>query len=157
LIPILILLLLKALEHYQLNLWIAFIITGLLAAFAIGGTRDALLFHETNWKLAQKANELGMENIHLDAGAPWTAMQHFEATLAEKVPIQTPAYAFQSSDPDALIWPAPPWWIGLWGRRVDSIYVIAGEKLSGFIPISQAGYDSWLLGRPVYLYLLKRP
>jgi len=113
-----------------------------MAIFAIGGTRDHLVFLDSVWSLAREANQTGIPNTRLDAGAGWDGFQ-----LYERPP---------GSDNESLT-PNPPWWAQQYAPATDSSYIVAGAAVPGYYVVLERSYWSWLHRRALPLYLLRRP
>jgi hypothetical protein len=119
--------------------WIAAVLMGLVA---VAGTHDNLQWLDSVWSLAQDANQRGVSDIHLDAGAGWDGFH-----LNQGVPPP-------SGPPDAA---SRPWWMNLFAPATDGSYLVAGAALPGYAVVEQVDYPSWLQRRDLPLYLLRRP
>lgn len=158
LLPIAIIIIMWSLNKMRLNYYLVFSITVILAIFAIAGTRDALLFHHSTWKLAERANSLGIPNIYLDGGGTWDGYHLYEYSLANDISVQTPEYELIGVNTDALVTNAiPPWWINLWAPATNSKYIILGYQIDGFTTVSQIELNLWLQKEREILYLQERP
>lgn len=135
----------------------AWLVTAAFAVFAMVGTRDSLLLHRATWDLARRANELGVPNTRLDGGATWDASHLSEYSQINRIPLQTPEYAYSTGNPNSLLIPTPPWWVWAWAPATDSSYLIVGEPVIGFDVVDRIEYSSWLHRQPRFLYLVRRP
>jgi hypothetical protein len=115
-------------------------VTVSLAAFAVAGTRDNLVFHETTWELARYANAQGVPNLRLDAGASWDGYYLGEYSL-ETVGV--------GPQPD------PRWWLSLFAPAIDPQYVITTAPVSGYTVVREQPYELWL-DAGARLFLLRR-
>jgi len=141
LMPLAIALVLWAVRDVHVHIPLAWYATGVLAVFAIVGTRDNIAFHQAQWALAREAVDSGIQLTHLDGGGSWTGYYLGERSYAEQR---------TRSDGD------PRWWLSLYGSIVDPEYTIATEEIPGYTPVSRRPYDLWLDSRPTALYLLHR-
>jgi hypothetical protein len=141
LMPFAILLVLWALNDVRVVAPAAWVFVGLTALFSIAGTRDALVYQEHVWTLAEQMNEQGVPNTSLDAGYAWDAYHLWEFGVANRIPEKQ----FTGT-----------WWTDVYAPATDSTYVIAGEPLPGYVVLSQHPYSSWLQRKPVSLYVLQR-
>ena len=117
---------------------------GALAAvslFSVVGTRDALVFQESVWRLASSLNQAGVSVTQLDAGYAWDAYYLWEYGETYQIPPQTP---------DGT------WWTDVYARPTNSTYVIAGAPLGGYDVLSVHRYPAMLHADPQYLYVLRR-
>jgi hypothetical protein len=121
---------------------VAWILTGVVAAFSFAGTRDNLVFHQQIWALGAEANRLGVGMRQLDAGFSWDGYHLWELSYATGIEPQTP---------DA------PWWVTGFAPATDSSYVVAAGVVDGFGVVLRREYDLWLARDPAELYLLRRP
>ncbi len=115
-------------------------VTVALAAFAVAGTRDNIVFHETTWELARYANAQGVPNLKLDAGASWDGYYLGEYSL-ETVGV--------GQRPDER------WWISLFAPAIDAQYVISAAPLNGYTVVREQPYRLWL-DADAKLFLLRR-
>jgi len=130
----------------------------LFAVFSLAGTHDSLQLHAKIWDLGVTANQMGIENTHLDAGASWDGYYLFDNSLPGIIPAKTPRYNLTyepSSEP--LVVPPPNWWHLLWAPQTDSQVIVSGAPLQGFQLLSQNHFYSWLRLKDIPLYLLRRP
>ncbi|MBV9169517.1 MAG: hypothetical protein JOZ81_05470, partial [Chloroflexi bacterium] len=142
LLPMCILLLLAALPGIRASLALAWVAVIVMGAWSVAGTRDHLAFVDGIWSLATQANGMGIDDLHLDAGAGWDGFHDYAGPPDPAVRPRTPN---------------PQWWAELFAPRTDSSYVIAGEGLRGYAVVAQGGYYSWLRQEWMPLYLLRRP
>jgi Dolichyl-phosphate-mannose-protein mannosyltransferase len=142
LLPFCIVLLLAALRTARTSLALAWLAVAVMGAWSVAGTRDHLAFLDGVWSLASEANAMGIDNLHLDAGAGWDGFHDYQAP---------PDPAVHPRTPD------PQWWAELFAPQMDSNYVIAGDALAGYTVVKQGGYFSWLRQQAMPLYLLRRP
>ncbi len=156
LLPMVICLVLWALRDVRLVYTGAWVVIAGYAVFAVAGTRDYLVLQEATWNLARQANQMGVPNTSLDAGATWDAVHLYEYSLKDRTPVRTPPYEYFTGNPESLLTPTPPWWILSWTPVTDSSYVIVGEPLIGFSNVTQLEYSSWLHRKPQRLYLVRR-
>jgi hypothetical protein len=119
--------------------WVAVVA---LAVFSVAGTRDFLVMQRETWKLARWANATGVAKEHLDGGAAWDGWSFAGHPGATRGPIRTPN--------------RPPWWVSLWGRPIDSSYVIAGAHLPGYDIVREVEYPAVFSVEPTRIYLLRR-
>ncbi len=140
LLPLAICLGLWAVRDLRLSLPTAWVLVAMLALFAVAGTRDFLVFQGATWDLARHANDLGIADTQLDAGASWDGYHLYEYGRDYHIPPQT-AQAV--------------WWIKLFAPATDSRYVIAHTPLDYYTVVERVGYSSWLQRGPLYLYLLQ--
>jgi len=140
LLPLTICLGLWAARDLRLSLPTAWVVVAMFALFAVAGTRDFLIFQGATWDLAQQANDLGIANTRLDAGASWDGYHLYEYGRDNRIPLQTFG---------------PPWWIDLFAPATDSSYVVASTPLDEYAVVERIEYSSWLHRTPVYLYLLR--
>jgi hypothetical protein len=151
LLPFAIALTLWGLKDVRLRLPVAWVGIALMAAFAVAGTRDELVFQRNVWKMASYANELGIQNTQLDAGYAWDAYHLWEYGYEYGIPPQSPP-GFGT------------WWTDVYAPATNSSYVVATgpapgfewELVSGYVPIAYVEYSTWLQDEPTYLYLLRR-
>ncbi|CAA9559331.1 MAG: hypothetical protein AVDCRST_MAG73-3585 [uncultured Thermomicrobiales bacterium] len=141
LLPFAVCLGLWALRDIRLSLPLGWATATLIAAFAIAGTRDALVFQDRVWAFARYANEQGVDNTRLDAGYPWDAYHLWEYSQANNIP--TKSYT-------------GTWWTDVYAPATDSSYAVAGGPVDGYDAIAYLEYSAWLQQEPVYLYLLRR-
>jgi 4-amino-4-deoxy-L-arabinose transferase-like glycosyltransferase len=111
-----------------------------LAAFAIAGTRDNIVFHETTWELARWANAQGVPNLQLDAGASWDGYY-----LGE--------YSYETVGPGPR--DDPRWWLSLFAPAIDPQYVITAAPVNGYTAVREQPYRLWL-DADARLFLLRR-
>jgi hypothetical protein len=121
----------------------AWTIVALFALFAVAGTRDYLVFQQATWDLARQANQLGVSNARLDAGASWNGYHLYE----------DPFVAYDSPQPPR----DRPWWISLFTPATDPSYVVASNALPNHVVVHRVEYSAWLHREPVCLFLLRRP
>jgi hypothetical protein len=118
------------------------------ALFAVTGTRDFLVFQRATWDLARQANQLGVPNTRLDAGASWDGYHLYDNSIYDESTLaRGPA-----TPPRGL-----PWWLSLFAPATDPSYVVASEPLPRHTVVRRVEYSAWLHRGPVYLYLLRRP
>lgn len=142
LVPFVICLCLVALSRVRLRMGPAWVAVALVAAFAVVGTRDYLVFHRDVWRMAAAANAAGIANVHLDAGAGWDG----EKLSNGRGP--------QANPPPRT--PGHRWWTDLFAPLTDSQYVIGAGPVDGYDVVERREYSSWLQPKPVYLYLVRR-
>ena len=141
LLPFAVCLGLWALRDVRLSLPLGWATAALIAAFAVAGTRDVLVFQDRVWAFARYANEQGVVNTRLDAGYPWDAYHLWEYSQANNIPPQSNTGT---------------WWTDVYAPATDSSYVVAGGPVDGYDTIAYLPYSAWLQQEPVYLYLLRR-
>ncbi len=142
LLPLVIVLVLWALRDVRLSAPVAWIAVLAMSLYAVAGTRDHLVFQQAVWSLAREANQLGVPNTRLDAGAGWDGFHLYERPPSSTVIPHTPGR---------------PWWLYLYAPKTDSSYIVAAAPLPQHAVVLERSYSSWLHGRPVSLYLLRRP
>jgi len=142
LMPLAIALTLWAVRDVEFHLPLAWYVAGVLAVFAVVGTRDNLAFHQAQWALAQEAVDSGIPLTQLDGGGSWTGYYLGERSYAER--------GIHTNNGD------PRWWLTLYGSIVDPEYTIATKELPGYTTVRRHSYDLWLDSRPTALYLLHR-
>ena len=140
LLPLAICLGLWAVRDLRLSLPLAWVLVVLFALFAVAGTRDFLVFQGATWDLARHANELGIADTQLDAGASWDGFHLYEYGHDNNIPPQTSQAV---------------WWIDLFAPATDSSYVVAQGPLANYTIVERVEYSSWLHRRSVSLYLLR--
>ena len=116
------------------------VLVGLLAIFAVVGTRDAFVAHEAAFEFAQESVASGIDPLAFDGGAAWSANQFgvFEESLA---PIEERP---------------GPFWVKFYAVNTDPSFGIALERLPGYEILDRVEYESLLLREPTYLYLIHR-
>jgi hypothetical protein len=113
------------------------------AVFSVAATRDYLTYMDAVWDVAAEAQDAGVAETRLDAGAAWVGYHLY--TDGREQGIDWP----QS--------PAPrPWWLNFYGKPSDASYVVSSEKVRGYQVVWERHYDSWLPQEPTVLYLLRR-
>lgn len=142
LLPYGVVLLLWALHGVRAVLPLAWLLVGLMGAISVAGTRDHLVWLDGVWSLAHEANELGVPDTRLDAGAGWDGLHVYVAPPNPSLRPRTPN---------------PPWWADLFAPATDSSYVVAGDRLPNYAVVLEHDYWSWLRQRWLPLYLLRRP
>lgn len=140
LVPIVIVLLLWSLRGSSLHLPTAWILTALIAAFSIIGTRDFFTFQEATWDMAAFAVDAGVPITELDAGASWDGYYLYDYSIENDIEQQTLG---------------GPWWTELFGPATNSNYVVATRALPGYDVIAGKPYSSWLEDEPQTMYLLR--
>jgi hypothetical protein len=118
--------------------WATVALGGVLA---FAGTRDFLLFQGATWDLARWALAAGVPIERLDAGASWDGYHLYELGQASGTPTRTEN---------------PPWWVDLFAPATDSAWVVATTDRPGYQAVARMEVDSWLLGGPQPLFLLRR-
>lgn len=141
LLPLALALTLWAVRDVDVHLPLAWYVAGVLAVFAVVGTRDNIAFHEAQWALAREAVDSGVPLTQLDGGGSWTGYYLGERSYAERG-------IHNNGD--------PRWWLTLYGSIIDPEYTIATTELPGYTTITKHPYDLWLDSRPTVLYLLHR-
>jgi hypothetical protein len=141
LVPISVVLLLRALNDGRLVLPIAWIATALIAAFSIIGTRDFLVFQGATWEMAHEAVESGIPLVQLDAGASWDGYYLYDYSIEHGIDQRTPG---------------GPWWTDLFGPATDSTYVVSTRVLPDHRVIQQAPFSSWMDDDARTMYLLQK-
>jgi len=140
-LPLALAALLWSVRHIEVHLPLAWYSAGVLALFAVVGTRDNIAFHQANWDLARQAVDSGIPIEKLDGGGSWTGYYLGERSYSE----------------NGIGAPVPGrWWLGLYGTVIDPEYMISSVELSGYTTVQQYSYDLWLDTRPAALYLLHR-
>ncbi|MGE0136131.1 MAG: ArnT family glycosyltransferase [Dehalococcoidia bacterium] len=142
LLPLSIALTLWAVRDVRAHLPLAWYATGVLALFAVIGTRDNIAFHQAQWEVAREAADSGIPLTQLDGGGSWTGYYLGERSYAER--------GIHTNNGD------PRWWLTLYGSIVDPEYTVAATELPGYTTVSRYPYDLWLDSRPTALYLLHR-
>lgn len=144
-IPIAIVATLWALRDVDLMQPVAWTLLAVVAAFSIAGTRDYLVFLDNVWKMAEYANENGVENDRLDAGSAWDGYHLYTVMLDENV---TKARSPRGS----------PWWVYFYAKPTDSSYIVATQPdvRRGYVVAASDEYDLWLDDDPGTVYLLRR-
>jgi hypothetical protein len=143
LLPFALALTLWGLKDVRLRLSLAWVGVGLMAAYSIAGTRDALVFQRNVWHMAKYALEIGVPITRLDAGYAWDAYHLWEYSYEYGIPAQTP-------------WEYNTWWTNVYAPATDSAYVVATGPVDGYTEIAIVEYSAWLQPEPTYLYLLRR-
>jgi hypothetical protein len=160
LLPFAIALTLWGLKDVRLNQPVAWTATALIAAYAIAGTRDALVFQRNVWNMAEYAVAQGIPMTRLDAGYAWDAYHLYEFSDEYDIPAQTPGEYYT-------------WWTNVYAPATDSAFVVAtgttidapacgtgldyvDEYHPGYQTIAYVEYSSWLQSDPTYLCLLQR-
>jgi hypothetical protein len=144
LLPFAIALTLWGLKDVRLHLPVAWTATALMAAFAIAGTRDALVFQRNVWSMGEYALAQGIPLTRLDAGYAWDAYHLWEFSDRYAIPAQTPG-------------PYYTWWTNVYAAATDSAFIVAtSPEVGGYTLIAYVEYSSWLQTDPTYLYLLQR-
>ncbi|HRC63018.1 MAG TPA: hypothetical protein PLX85_07330, partial [Dehalococcoidia bacterium] len=141
LLPLALALVLWSVRDVDVHLPLTWYVVGVLAVFAVVGTRDNLAFHQAQWALAQEAVDSGIPLTQLDGGGSWTGYYLGERSYAERG---------IHNNGDAR------WWLTLYGSIIDPEYAIATKELPGYTTVSTYPYDLWLDTRPTALYLLHR-
>ncbi len=144
-IPIGIVALLWALRDIDFMQPVSWALLAVVAAFSIAGARDYLVFLDHVWKMADYANEHGVDNDRLDAGSAWDGYHLYTVMLDENI---TKARSPRGS----------PWWIYFYAKPTDSSYIVATrpDVRSGYLVAAQDEYDLWLNDDPGQVYLLRR-
>ncbi len=157
-LPTIITLVLLALPGERTSQALSWGVILLLAGFSWAGTHDMLQLHQKIWETGSQANQLGIKNQHLDAGASWDGYHLFDNSLPGVIPSQTPRYEVIIETPiEPITVSAPTWWHRLWAPQTDSQYIVSGAPLAGFETIYQTCYYSLLRQKEITLYLLRRP
>lgn len=141
LVPFVIVLLLWALRDSQLHLPTAWILTALIAAFSIVGTRDFLTFQEATWDMGRAAISGGVPLTQLDAGASWDGYYLYDYSIELDIDQRTPG---------------GPWWTDLFGPATNSTFVVSTRVLPGYDVIIEKPYSAWLVNDPQTMYLLRQ-
>lgn len=119
----------------------AWAIAAFIGVFSMLGTRDYLVFQGAVWEMAHNANEAGVANTQLDAGAAWTGRYLWEYSYENDIEVRTPG---------------GPWWTSLYGPATDSTYVVSSTLVPGYEVLEERHYSSWLTRQPTPLYLSRR-
>ena len=138
-LPLVLCLAVWAVAGLRVPSWPAWVVTGVFAVVAVGGTRDFLVFQRTIWDLATAANAAGIENHRLDAGAQWDG-----------------EHLYQGWDGRPPSRPDRPWWVNLFAWTTDSSFVVATRPLPGHVEVERTTYDMWLGPAENPLFLLRR-
>lgn len=142
LVPLAVCLLLWAIRDVALNTVRAWTLTGIMALFSVVATRDCIVFQDATWNTAEYAvDELEVPLTQLDAGASWDGYHLYEFSIGNGITQRTPG---------------GPWWTNLFGPATDSTYIVSTVSVSGYVPIVQVEYSSWLHRYPTYLYISQR-
>lgn len=141
LVPIVITLLLWSLRDTRLHLPTAWVLTALMAAFSIIGTRDFLTFQEATWEMGMSAVERSIPLTQLDAGASWDGYFLYDFSIEHDIQQRTPG---------------GPWWTNLFGPATDSSYVVSTKVLPGYDVVLEEPYSAWLYTDQQTMYLLQR-
>lgn len=144
LIPLAIALLLWSLRDVRVFQPVAWAIIACLAVISTAGTRDYLVYMEAVWSMARTANEAGVPNTKLDAGAGWDGYHLYTDMVDDGV---TKSIAPRGS----------PWWLYFYAKNSDASYVVSTnpDKYPGYVVVKQVEYDQWLEDDSVYVYLLR--
>ncbi len=141
LVPFAVCLLLWAIRDVTLNTVRAWTLTGIMALFSVVATRDCIVFQDATWDAAEHAIELGIPLTQLDAGASWDGYYLYEFSISNGITQRTPG---------------GPWWTNLFGPATDSTYIVSTVPVSGYVPLIEREYSSWLHRDPTYLYISQR-
>lgn len=135
-LPLVLCLAVWAVAGMRVPSWPAWVVTGVFAVVAVGGTRDSLVFQRTVWDVATAANAAGIENHRLEAGAQWDG-EHLYHGWGDMPPSRGDR----------------PWWVNLFAWTTDSSFVVATRPLPGHVEVERTTYDMWLgpAGNPVIL------
>ncbi|HWL65062.1 MAG TPA: hypothetical protein VNP73_03725, partial [Actinomycetota bacterium] len=101
------------------------------------GTRDFLVYERAIWKLADRANAMGVPHNQLLSAAARDSYYVWEegSTHTEEI-------GYKSA-----------WWVDVWHLPIEGRYVIVPSPLPGYRTLRQAEYSSWLHADPQHLYL----
>ncbi|MGH2532782.1 MAG: ArnT family glycosyltransferase [Thermomicrobiales bacterium] len=143
LLPLGIALTLWAVRDLRLVRPVAVTVIAGFALFSVAATRDYLTYMDAVWDVAREANDAGVAETQLDAGAAWVGY-----------------HLYTDGRDQGIEWPkspAPrPWWLSFYGKPSDASYVVAGERIRGYQVVWERPYDSWLSREPTVLFLLRR-
>ena len=142
LLPLSLVLLLWAVRRLPLIQPFGWVAVVLMSLVAVAGTHDNLAWLDGVWSLGRDANQRGVSDVHLDAGAGRDGFY-----LNQGVPPP-------NGPPDAA---SLPWWMNLFAPETDGSYVVAGAPLPGYAVVEQLDYASWLQRRALPLFLLRKP
>lgn len=140
--PLVIALALWGLRGVRLAMPLGWVVAGVLAFFAVAGTRDYLVFMREVWAMGDRALAAGVPIVRLDAGSAWDGYHLYEYGLRYDIRSRTPK--------------GGPWWVYFYAPATDSAYVVSGKPLRGYLVVERRPYSSWLLGKSPNLYLLRR-
>jgi hypothetical protein len=140
-VPFAVLFALVAIPDLEVRSVAAWVAVAVMAAFSVLGTRDFLTFQAAVWQMAREANEAGISNTQLDAGAAWTGQHLWGYSYANDIEVRTPN---------------GPWWTSLYGPATDSTYVVSTVPISGYEVVNEVHYSSWMVRAPTPLYLSRR-
>lgn len=145
LIAILLIAALWALRDVNLFQPIAWTALAGVAVFSVAAERDYLVFMEAIWDMAEYANENGVENDRLDAGAGWDGYHLYTMMLDENIT--------RSRSPRGS-----PWWLTFYAKPTDSSYIVTTDPagLTGYVRVETREYDQWLEDDPVHVHLVKQ-
>ena len=143
LLPLGIALFLWSSREIAINEAIGWLAIAAFAVVSIAGTRDYLTYMTTVWNTATLANQIGIPNEHLDAGAAWDGYHLYTEALDQGI---TKARTRNG-----------PWWVYFYGKPTDSSYVVAGRKLNGYVTVTSRSFHPWLWGDKQTIYLLRKP
>lgn len=143
LLPLGIALILWAVRDLRLARPLAVAVIAVFALFSVAATRDYLTYLDAVWDVAREANEAGVPNTRLDAGAAWDGYHLYTDGMAQGITVP------RSRAPR-------PWWLNFYGKPSDASYVVSGEMVGGYRVVWGRRYDSWLPQAPTTLYLLRR-
>ncbi len=144
LIPLAIALLLWSVRDIRLFQPVGWVLIACLAVLSTAGTRDYLVYMNSVWEMARFANENGVPNTKLDAGAGWDGYHLYTDMVDEGVK-------------KSLAPGGSPWWLYFYAKNTTATYVVATNpaKYPKYQVIGKREYDQWLEDDPVYIYLLK--
>ncbi|MGI8486729.1 MAG: ArnT family glycosyltransferase [Thermomicrobiales bacterium] len=145
LIPLAIALLLWSIRDVRLFQPVGWVMIACLAVVSTAGTRDYLVYMDSVWGMARFANEKGVPDTKLDAGAGWDGYHLYTDMVVEGIT--------KSKAPNGS-----PWWLYFYAKNSDATYVVATNpaKYPKYEVIAKTQYDQWLEDDPVYIYLLKQ-
>lgn len=145
LIPLGIALLLWSLRDIRIFQPVGWIAIACVAVLSTAGTRDYLVYMDSVWTMARTANERGIPNTKLDAGAGWDGYHLYTDMLDDGV--------VKSIAPNGS-----PWWLYFYAKNTDATYVVASNpaRYPTYEVVMKKEYNQWLENNHVYIYLLKQ-
>jgi 4-amino-4-deoxy-L-arabinose transferase-like glycosyltransferase len=144
-IPLVIALVLWASRDLRMIQPVAWAAIAVFAVVSTAGTRDYLVYMDAVWSMAARANEAGVPNEKMDAGASWDGYHLYTDMIDQGVT--------RNMSPSRS-----PWWINFYAKQTDSTYIVSTSPTwrEGYVVVDQREYDQWLEEDPVYVYLLRQ-
>jgi hypothetical protein len=111
------------------GLGLAWGLTALGGVVSVVDTRNLLVVQESKWQIAQQLTDGGVPLNRISAGPAWDGYKTY-APEQESLPLPPPD-------------PLSRWWLGLWGRTIDSTHLVWGEQLEGYHVVHTETVDQW--------------